>query len=288
MDVGAASRYVSNLNTHNEWRSGMSIITGTDKIVARREGAIGFLIFNNPERRNAVSLEMWQAAGEVLRLFDADPAVRVIVLAGAGDKSFVAGADISKFEDERANAEAQENYSKVSSGMRKVLRGTGKPTVAMIRGYCIGGGMSLALSCDLRICSDDAQFGIPAARLGIGYGMEGLRRLVELTGPSVAKEFIFTARRYKADAALRMGIVNEVVPAAELENTVRAWANNMAENAPLSILTAKRVVDELMKDPAERNVALCEQLVRDCGASEDFIEGRRAFMEKRKPVFKGR
>ncbi len=266
----------------------MSIITGTDKIVARREGAIGFLIFNNPERRNAVSLEMWQAAGEVLRLFDADPAVRVIVLAGAGDKSFVAGADISKFEDERANAEAQENYSKVSSGMRKVLRGTGKPTVAMIRGYCIGGGMSLALSCDLRICSDDAQFGIPAARLGIGYGMEGLRRLVELTGPSVAKEFIFTARRYKADAALRMGIVNEVVPAAELENTVRAWANNMAENAPLSILTAKRVVDELMKDPAERNVALCEQLVRDCGASEDFIEGRRAFMEKRKPVFKGR
>jgi len=266
----------------------MSITTGTDKIVARREGAIGFLIFNNPERRNAVSLEMWQAAGEVLRLFDADPAVRVIVLAGAGDKSFVAGADISKFEDERANAEAQEKYAQVSSGMRKVLRGTGKPTIAMIRGYCIGGGMSLALSCDLRICSDDAQFGIPAARLGIGYGMEGLRRLVELTGPSVAKEFVFTARRYRADAALRIGIVNEVVPAAELENTVRAWAANMAENAPLSILTAKRVVDELMKDPAERDVALCEQLVRDCGASEDFIEGRRAFMEKRKPVFKGR
>ena len=149
---------------------------------------------------------MWQAAGEVLAAFSKDDSVRVIVLTGAGDKSFVAGADISKFEDERANAEAQEKYSKVSSGMRSILRGTGKPTVAMIRGYCIGGGMSLALSCDMRICSDDAQFGIPAARLGIGYGMEGLRRLVELVGPSVAKEFIFTARRYKADQALRMGI----------------------------------------------------------------------------------
>jgi enoyl-CoA hydratase len=142
--------------------------TTTDKIVARQEGPIGFLIFNNPERRNAVSLEMWQAAGEVLDAFSKDDSVRVIVLAGAGDKSFVAGADISKFEDERANAAAQENYAKTSSGMRAILRGTGKPTVAMIRGYCIGGGMSLALSCDMRICSEDAQFGIPAARLGIG------------------------------------------------------------------------------------------------------------------------
>lgn len=260
----------------------------TDKILAKREGPIGFLIFNNPERRNAVSLEMWQKAGEVVAEFARDDSVRVIVLAGAGDKSFVSGADISKFEDERANAEAQARYAKTSSGMRAALRGTGKPTIAMIRGYCIGGGMSLALNCDLRICSDDAQFGIPAARLGIGYGMEGLRRLVELVGPSVAKEFIFTARRYNAAQALRMGIVNEVVPAVDLDATVRDWGRTMAENAPLSILTAKRVVDELMKDLADRDTALCEQLVKDCGASEDFIEGRRAFMEKRKPVFKGR
>lgn len=262
--------------------------TSTDKIVARREGATGFLVFNNPARRNAVSLEMWQAAGEVLADFAADDAIRVIVLTGAGDKSFVSGADISKFEDERASAEAQETYARTSSGMRRILRETGKPTLAMIRGYCIGGGMSLALSCDLRICSDDAQFGIPAARLGIGYGMEGLRRLVELTGPSRAKEFIFTARRYSAEEALRMGLVNAVVPAAELESTVRSWADTMAENAPLSILTAKRVVDELMKDPAVRDTKLCEDLVKRCGASEDFIEGRRAFMEKRKPVFRGK
>ncbi len=260
----------------------------TDKILAEREGPIGFLIFNNPERRNAVSLEMWQRAGEVVMEFARDDSVRVIVLAGAGDKSFVSGADISKFEDERADAGAQARYAKTSSGMREALREVGKPTIAMIRGYCIGGGMSLALSCDLRICSVDAQFGIPAARLGIGYGMEGLRRLVELVGPSAAKEFIYTARRYRADEALRMGIVNQVFPAQSLGAAVRELANTMAVNAPLSILTAKRVVDELMRDPAERNVGLCEQLVKDCGASEDFIEGRRAFMEKRKPVFKGR
>ena len=260
----------------------------TDKILANREGPIGFLIFNNPERRNAVSLEMWQKAGEVVAEFARDDSVRVIVLAGAGDKSFVSGADISKFEDERANADAQARYAKTSSGMRAILREVGKPTIAMIHGYCIGGGMSLALSCDLRICSDDAQFGIPAARLGIGYGMEGLRRLVELVGPSAAKEFIYTARRYKADEALRMGIVNQVFPVQSLDAAVRELANTIAVNAPLSILTAKRVVDELMKDPADRDTALCEQLVKDCGASQDFIEGRRAFMEKRKPVFRGR
>lgn len=260
----------------------------TEKILASREGPVGFLVFNNPERRNAVSLEMWQRAGEVIAGFAQDDDVRVIVLAGAGDKAFVSGADISKFEDERANAEAQEKYSKTSSGMRALLRGAGKPTIAMIRGYCIGGGMSLALSCDLRICSDDAQFGIPAARLGIGYGMEGLRRLVELVGPSAAKEFIYTARRYTAAEALRMGIVNQVLPAQSLDAAVREIAGNIAANAPLSILTAKRVIDELMKDPAERDLALCDELVKRCGASEDFIEGRRAFMEKRKPVFRGR
>ena len=260
----------------------------TDKILARREGSIGYLVFNNPARRNAVSLEMWTAADAVVAEYANDPQIRVVVVTGAGDKSFVSGADISEFESKRASADAQEAYTKASAGMRTRLLALGKPTIAMIRGYCIGGGMSLALSCDMRICAEDAQFGIPAARLGIGYGFEGLRRLAELVGPSMAKEFIYTARRYPAGHALRMGLVNQVVPVSELESTVQACAAGIAENAPLSILTAKRVIDELMKDLEHRDEAACEQLVKDCGSSQDFIEGRRAFMEKRTPGFTGR
>jgi len=259
-----------------------------EKILAEKKGAVGTLTFNAPEKRNAISPEMSEAAAEVLEDFSADDAIRVIVLTGAGDKAFVSGGDISTYEKQRATAEQQAAYNKRSARLRTVLRNAGKPTIAKIRGYCLGGGMAIALNCDLRICSEDAQFGIPAAKLGIGYGVDALALLVQLTGPSVAKEILFTARRINAQEALRTGVVNQVVPAAELDAFVDSYAQTIAANAPLSIIAAKRTIDECVKDGQDRNTELCEQLVADCFASQDYIEGRRAFMEKRKPVFTGR
>lgn len=259
-----------------------------DKIIARKQDGIGSLIFNNPEKRNAISLEMSLAAADVIDDFASDPEVRVIVLSGAGDKAFVSGADISRFDKDRATPEQVAEYTKKAARFRVGLRAVGKPTIAKIRGYCLGGGLGLALNCDLRICAEDAQFGIPAARLGVGYAAEALNQLVRLVGPSTAKEVLFTARRYNAQEALRVGLVNQVVPVAELDDYVAKYAAGIVGNAPLSIIAAKRVVDELVKDPEERNDALCEQVVAACFASQDYIEGRRAFMEKRKAVFAGR
>ena len=259
-----------------------------DKILSSKRDGIGSLVFNHPEKRNALSPDMALAAAEVIEAFERDPEVRVIVLSGAGDKAFVSGGDISRFESERATPEQMAEYSRKSARFRSLLIATGKPTIAMIRGYCLGGGLSVALNCDLRICAQDSQFGIPAAKLGIGYGAERLGQLVHLVGPSVAKDILFTGRRLDAAEALRVGLVNHVVPAAELADFVGKYAANMVSNAPLSIVAAKRVIDEIVKDKEERNPALCERVIADCFGSQDYIEGRRAFMEKRRPVFTGR
>ena len=258
-----------------------------DKIIASKHDGIGSLVINNPEKRNAISLEMSLAMADAIEDFAADPDVRVIVLSGAGDRAFAAGADISRFEKDRATPEQVAEYTEKSARFRVALRTIGKPTIAKIRGYCIGGGMGVALNCDLRICAEDAQFGIPAARLGIGYAAEGLRQLVRLVGPSAAKEVLFTARRYNAQEALRLGIVNQVVPMDELDDYVAKYAAGIVANAPLSLIAAKRVIDELVKDQPERDDALCDQVVAACFASQDYKEGRRAFMEKRKPAFVG-
>jgi enoyl-CoA hydratase/carnithine racemase len=258
-----------------------------DKILSRKNGAVGHLIFNNPEKRNAFSLDMSLAAADVLDDFLADPAIRVIVLSGAGDKAFVSGGDISKFEQSRATKEDVANYTKTGERFRTLLKTSAKPTIAMIRGYCLGGGMAIALNCDLRICTEDASFGIPAAKLGIGYAADRLGQLVELVGPSAAKDILFTGRRVPAPEALRLGIVNYMVTADELESFVDTYANTLANNAPLSILAAKRVIDEYIKDSDKRDTALCDQVVANCFASQDYIEGRRAFLEKRKPAFTG-
>jgi len=262
-------------------------MTETDKILARKEGGVGYLTFNNPERHNAMSRDMWARTGEVLDEFAADKEVRVVVLSGAGGKSFVSGADISEFEKQRANPEQVAQYNTVSDKAFTGLYEFPKPTIAMIRGYCIGGGLGLAICADMRICSDNSRFGIPAVKLGLGYGYVGVKRLIDVIGPSYTKEIFFTARQFDAAEAREMGLVNRVVPSAELEAYVKTYADTIAQNAPLTIHAVKVTVGEAVKDEGSRNVALADALVKACFESNDYKEGRRAFMEKRKPVFTG-
>jgi enoyl-CoA hydratase len=259
----------------------------TDKIVSSHQDGVAHIQFNNPERRNAVSLEMWQAVGRALDGFAADERVRVVVLSGAGDKAFVSGADISKFEQERSSAEAIAHYNATTAEVFAKLADFAKPTIAQITGSCVGGGVALAVCCDLRICGEGSRFGIPAARLGLGYGFAGVNRLVQLVGPSFAKEIFFTARLFASAEAREMGLVNRVVPDAEVEAYVADYARRITENAPLTVGSIKAIVGETLKNPGERDLARCAALVDACYASQDYIEGRRAFMEKRKPQFVG-
>jgi enoyl-CoA hydratase len=259
----------------------------SDKIVSTHEGGVAHILFNNPERRNAVSLEMWQAVGRALDGFGADERVRVVVLSGAGGKAFVSGADISKFEQERASAEAIKHYNAITAEVTARLADFAKPTIAQITGSCVGGGVALAVCCDLRICGESSRFGIPAARLGLGYGFGGVNRLVQLVGPSFAKEIFFTARLFTSSEAHQMGLVNRVVPDDQVAAYVADYAQKITENAPLTVGSIKTIVGETQKDAAERDLARCAALVDACYASQDYIEGRRAFMEKRKPQFVG-
>jgi enoyl-CoA hydratase/carnithine racemase len=265
----------------------MDDVTKTDKMLARKDGRVGYVIFNNPERHNAVSLEMWARTTEILEGFAKDDEVRVVVITGAGGKSFVSGADISKFESERASLDATKVYNATVARANEGVSGFPKPTIAMIQGYCIGGGLGLAVCCDLRICSANSRFGIPAAKLGLGYSYPGVKRLVDIVGPAFAKEIFFTARQFDAEEARVMGLVNRIVPEAELDAYVKTYAETIASNAPLTIKAAKFIVAEALEDESKRDPARCAELVEQCFKSSDYTEGRRAFMEKRKPAFTG-
>jgi len=262
-------------------------MTQTDKMLSRKEGHVGYMIFNNPERRNAVSLDMWEAAGRIMDGFAKDDDVRVVVITGAGGKAFVSGADISRFEKERSDEEAQARYNAVVSKANEAIYTFSKPTIAMIHGYCLGGGLGLAVCCDLRIASEDSRFGIPAAKLGVGYGFTGIKRLADLVGPSFTKEIFFTARQFDAAEALAMGLINRALPADKLEAYVKDYADTISNNAPLTVNSVKFIANQTAVDPDKRELARCADLVNGCFASKDFIEGRRAFMEKRKPAFTG-
>lgn len=258
------------------------------KILAAVADGIGTITINQPEKRNAMSVDMWDAMGEVLDSFAADAAVRVCVMTGAGDKAFISGADISQFARMRSNAEAQRAYDeRVKVGAGKLIAFP-KPLIARIRGFCLGGGLAVAMRADIRIASDDSQFGIPAAKLGIAYGLEATSRLVALVGPAHAREILMTGERMPAAEALRIGLVNRLHPVAELDAAVAKLAATIASNAPLSVRAAKVMVDQATRDPDQRDSAAIDSVIAACFDSADYAEGRAAFMEKRKPVFTGR
>jgi enoyl-CoA hydratase/carnithine racemase len=259
----------------------------TDKILAEVENGIGWLTFNNPERRNSVSLEMALKICDVIADFGTNPDVRVVVLKGDA-KAWVSGADISEFENRRSNAELAHGYERNSLSMYEAVHDCPKPVIAMIQGYCLGGGMALACACDIRIAAKNAQFGIPAGRLGIGYRPNFTRWVVETVGAPTTKEILYTARRYSGEEALQIRLVNRLTENDELESFTREYVKAIVENAPLSVKATKGIVNEVLKTPADWDMEMCSALVDACSNSEDFKEGRKAFMEKRTPVFTGR
>lgn len=253
----------------------------------QRDGGIGFLIADNPSRMNALNAAMWRALPQLVDEAERDAQIRVIVLRGAGSRAFSAGADISEFESARTGDSAAA-YNALNDAAFQALSQCSKPIIAMIHGFCMGGGLGMAVCCDIRLADEKAEFAIPAAKLGLGYNARWMRPLLAAVSPASAKEMLFTARRFKVAEAAQMGLVSEVVPEADLEARTRALAEAIAANAPLTVRAAKRVIDELVRHPEAADMQALDAAVQACFDSEDYAEGRRAFLEKRKPRFQGR
>ena len=262
--------------------------TEIKRIDYRIDGAVGWLLVDNAKRFNAMSLAMWHDLANGLERFEADSTVRVIVVAGDDGRNFCAGGDISEFAELRSGPEAMANYDVVGKGAMTRLRTIGKPTIAMINGYCLGGGMALAANCDIRIAAHDARFGIPAAKRGLSHDYAGLRLLLNLVGPAEAKRIMFTARQFDAAEASRIGLVSEVVRNDQLHNHVVALAEEIAANAPLSLAASKFIIDMILQDEDTHDIAACAAKEALCLASEDYAEATRSFLEKRPPAFRGR
>ena len=267
--------------------SAITYTSPTERVNTWLDGSTLFIEFNNPARHNALSVDMWEAVPVLLAKAEQDRRVRLVVFQGAGEKAFVSGADISQFEDMRAAREAVSRYEAMAEAALMGIYNFPKPTLACIRGYCIGGGVNVAISCDMRIAADDAVFSVPAGRLGLGYRYSAMKNLVDLIGPGAAKDLFFTARRIDAAEAHRLGLVSRVAPVAALPELLSEYTRALAENAPLTIQAAKFITREVLKASPEANLARCQELIRGCFDSADYTEGRKAFMEKRKPVFKG-
>ena len=273
-----------------EWTfpEGTRLAESVDKLVGIADGPIGWIVYNNPERRNALSRDMWEAIPALLAAFEALEETKLLILTGAGGKAFISGADISEFENLREGAAPEDDARRVRGQSGADIADCRLPTIAMISGACVGGGLATALNCDIRIAAEGSRFGIPAAKLGIGYPPEGVSKLVSLIGPAHTKAVLFTAELYSADAALSMGLVNEVVPADDLLSRVKDIASKIAANAPLTLSAAKITVDELCLDEATRDMTAVNNAVERAMNSADVIEGHRAFLEKRPSKFTGR
>lgn len=257
------------------------------RIWVEKRGALGWLVFDHQARHNALTQEMWRQIPDAAAELDADPDVRVVILRGASDAAFISGADISEFERNRT-AENVDAYDIDNERAYAALSAIGKPVIAMIHGYCIGGGVAIALTADMRFAAEDAEFGIPAARLGLGYGVAGVEALAQLVGHSNAKEIFFTAKRFPAVAALRMGLLNAIFAKDRLELEALAAAEAIAENAPLTLRAVKLTVRELGKPPSSRDQKAVQSAIKACYGSADYREGVAAFLQKRKPTFTGR
>ncbi len=265
----------------------MTLELKTERMRAEIDNGIGWMIFNNPARHNALSLEMWQGIGDILEYYNDSDEVRVVMMRGAGGNAFVSGADISEFDTKRANAEQKETYGQIAGRATRWLNKLEKPLIALIEGYCIGGGLATALSADIRIATPDSKFGIPAAKLGLGYEYEGLAKLARVVGPSRARDIMFTARFMDADEALGMGLINFVQSRDEIETYCLEYAQRIAGNAPLTVKAAKAAINTWENGSRAEDVNQVRAQVDGCFNSADYKEGRRAFSEKRTPRFQG-
>ena len=266
----------------------MTYPSTTERVKTWLDGQVLHIRFNNPAKHNALSVDMWEAVPPLLARAETDGNVRMVVFSGEGEKAFVSGADISQFEDMRAAKEAVKRYEQMAEAALEGIYEFAKPTVACIRGYCIGGGVNVAISCDIRIASSTSVYAIPASRLGLGYRFSAMRNLTNLIGPGHAKDIFFTGRRLQSDEALRIGLVNRVAEPQALEGLLAEYTAAICSGAPLTIKAGKRIIREVLALDADFDQELCRGLILECFESEDYAEGRRAFMEKRKPVFKGR
>ncbi|HEV8108059.1 MAG TPA: enoyl-CoA hydratase [Burkholderiales bacterium] len=257
-------------------------------LIVEKRGAVGWIVFNQPAKRNAINGAMWRGIPRAMAQFDADPEVRCVAFRGAGTEAFASGADISEFDEIRAQKSSVAEYDGLLDQVLHSIQDSRKPSVAMIYGFCMGGGLEVALACDLRYCGRSAQFGIPAAKLGLAYNVEGHKRLIETVGHARAREIMFLGRRYNADEGFAMGLVNQVFHDAELDGELGRIITQLCENAPLSIANSKTIIEEYVKAAGAPDEANMTAAIERCAKSGDYQEGRRAFMEKRKPAFKGK